>query len=215
MLKGRPLPLQNFKEGRLVLVRHGESEGNRAKIFTGLRDVKLTDLGRQQARDIGKRFRASNMAFNMAFTSELARARDTAELILEQLEGTVALRCSADLNERDYGALTGLTEGQAAAKWSVEDVRRWRRSWEVGPPGGESLKDTAARMRPFYHDEIEPHLLRGEWVLIVGHGNSLRSLVMGLERMTSFEIEKFEFANGEVRSYRVGRDAEASLFRSH
>jgi len=192
----------------LVLVRHGQSEWNLKNLFTGWKDVSLTAVGIAEARTAGRQLKAKGIAFDIGFTSALKRAQDTMTLILEEmgLTGVPIIRDLA-LNERDYGELSGLNKDDARGRWGEEQVRVWRRSYDVAPPGGESLRDTAARVLPYYIEEILPRVLRGERVLVTAHGNSLRALVMVLDRLGPKEIIARELATGVPLIYRLNADA--------
>jgi len=192
----------------LVLVRHGESEWNLKNLFTGWRDVDLTPNGIAEARAAGRKLKAQGVSFTMAFTSALIRAQRSLDLMLEELgqSGIPVFRDKA-LNERDYGDLSGLNKDDARAKWGAEQVHLWRRSYDVAPPGGESLKDTAARVLPYYIQEILPAALRGNRVLVSAHGNSLRALVMVLERLSTNDILKREIGTGVPLIYRLNPDS--------
>jgi 2,3-bisphosphoglycerate-dependent phosphoglycerate mutase len=192
----------------LVLVRHGESEWNLKNLFTGWKDVGLTGNGIAEARAAGRKLTAQGIRFDVAFTSALVRARHSLELILEEL-GQRAIPVLEDkaLNERDYGDLSGLNKDDARARWGAEQVQLWRRSYDVPPPGGESLKDTAARVLPYYIQEILPRVLRGERVLVAAHGNSLRALVMVLERLSTSDIVEREIGTGVPLVYRLNSDS--------
>lgn len=181
----------------LALVRHGQSEWNEKNLFTGWRDPELTEKGRQEAVNAGKILAAAGYRFDVAFTSALKRAHTTLELMLREL-GQTGLPTIADkaLNERDYGDLSGLNKDDARKRWGEEQVHIWRRSFDVAPPGGESLKMTAERVLPYYEAEIKPRLLRGEKVLVAAHGNSLRALIMSLEDLSPEAIVKRELATG-------------------
>jgi 2,3-bisphosphoglycerate-dependent phosphoglycerate mutase len=194
--------------GTLVLVRHGQSEWNLKNLFTGWRDVGLTDLGRAEAKGAGARLKALGLSFDIAFTSALKRAQDTCDLILGEL-GQAGLETIRDqaLNERDYGDLSGLNKDDARAKWGEEQVHIWRRSYDIAPPGGESLKDTGARVWPYYIHTLQPHVLRGGTVLVVAHGNSLRALIMALDGLTGDQIVKTELATGVPIVYRLNADS--------
>jgi 2,3-bisphosphoglycerate-dependent phosphoglycerate mutase len=194
----------------LVLVRHGQSEWNLKNLFTGWRDVDLSPQGIAEATAAGKLLKQHGLAFDLCFTSALKRAQRTLDLMLVALDqsGLPITRDQA-LNERDYGELSGLNKDDARVKWGEEQVHVWRRSYNVAPPGGESLRDTGARVWPYYLHTIQPHVLRGERVLIVAHGNSLRALIMALDGMTPDDIVKFELATGEVVVYRL--DADSSV----
>ena len=192
----------------LVLVRHGESEWNKKNLFTGWRDVGLTEKGVAEARAAGKRLKAQGLHFDIAFTSVLSRAQRTLDLVLEEMgETNITVFKDQALNERDYGDLSGLNKDDARKKWGEEQVHIWRRSYDVAPPGGESLKDTAARVLPYYIQEILPRVLRGDNVIVVAHGNSLRALVMVLECLSPKEIVDREIATGVPLIYRLNADA--------
>jgi 2,3-bisphosphoglycerate-dependent phosphoglycerate mutase len=192
----------------LVLVRHGESEWNLKNLFTGWKDVDLTENGIREARAAGRKLKAQGIRFDVAFTSALIRAQRSLDLILEEMGQTdIPVIRDFALNERDYGELAGLNKDDARAKWGAEQVHIWRRSYDVAPPGGESLKDTAARVLPYYLKEILPRLLRGEHVLVSAHGNSLRALVMVLERLGPDEIVKRELGTGVPMIYRLNNDS--------
>lgn len=194
-------------ERLLVLARHGQSDWNLKNLFTGWKDVDLTDLGVEEARNAGKRLRALGVSFDVAFTSDLTRAQRTCQLILEEL-GQPNLETIKDqaLNERDYGDLTGLNKDDARKRWGDDQVHIWRRSYDVAPPGGESLKDTVARALPYYVKSILPRVMGGERVLVAAHGNSLRALVMVLDRLTSETIPSMELATGVPLVYRLAAD---------
>ncbi len=195
-------------ERLLVLVRHGQSEWNLKNLFTGWRDVDLTEKGIEEARNAGRKLKAQGITFNVTFTSALKRAQRTLDLVLEEM-GQTGLPIIADsaLNERDYGDLSGLNKDDARAKWGEDQVHVWRRSYDVPPPGGESLKDTVARVLPYYVQEILPQVLRGQHVLVAAHGNSLRALVMVLERLSPEGILKREIGTGAPIIYRLNADA--------
>jgi 2,3-bisphosphoglycerate-dependent phosphoglycerate mutase len=195
-------------ERLLVLVRHGQSEWNLKNLFTGWRDVDLTDAGVAEARTAGKRLKAQKIKFDVAFTSSLTRAQRTLDLILEEMgQGAIPILRDQALNERDYGDLVGLNKDDARKKWGEEQVHKWRRSYDVAPPGGESLKDTVARALPYFVQEILPRVLRGERTLVSAHGNSLRALVMVLERLSPEGIVKRELATGVPILYRLQADS--------
>jgi 2,3-bisphosphoglycerate-dependent phosphoglycerate mutase len=191
----------------LVLARHGQSEWNLKNLFTGWKDPGLTDLGIEEARTAGRRLKEMGVQFDVAFTSDLGRAQRTCKLILEEI-GQPDLKTIADqaLNERDYGDLSGLNKDDARARWGEEQVHVWRRSYDVPPPGGESLKDTVARVLPYYIREILPRVMRGERVLVAAHGNSLRALVMVLDGLTSDTIPGLELATGIPLVYDLNED---------
>jgi 2,3-bisphosphoglycerate-dependent phosphoglycerate mutase len=192
----------------LVLVRHGQSEWNLKNLFTGWRDVDLTEGGVAEARAAGKKLKAQGLKFDVAFTSALKRAQRTLDLMLEELgQKSIPVIKDQALNERDYGDLSGLNKDDARKKWGEEQVHIWRRSYDIAPPGGESLKDTAARVLPYYIQEIQPRVLRGERVLVAAHGNSLRALVMVLDRLSPQEILKRELGTGVPMVYRLKADS--------
>jgi len=197
-----------MSERLLVLVRHGQSEWNLKNLFTGWRDVDLTDVGVAEARAAGRKLKAEGLTFDVGFTSALKRAQRTMSLVLEEMgQSSIPIIEDLALNERDYGDLSGLNKDDARAKWGEEQVLLWRRSYDVQPPGGESLKDTIARTLPYYVQEILPRVLRGERVLVSAHGNSLRALVMVLERLSPEAIVKRELATGVPIIYRLNADA--------
>ena len=191
----------------LVLVRHGQSEWNLKNLFTGWKDVDLTEQGVNEARAAGRKLKAQGLVFDVAYTSALRRANRTLDLILEEMGQTVPIVRDQALNERDYGDLVGLNKDDARAKWGEEQVLIWRRSYDVPPPGGESLKDTVARALPYFVQEILPRVLRGERTLISAHGNSLRALIMVLERLTPEKILKRELGTGVPIIYRLNSDS--------
>ena len=192
----------------LVLVRHGQSDWNLKNLFTGWEDPDLTRKGVEEARAAGKSLKVHGVSFDRAFTSNLVRAQHTLQLILEEL-GTPDLATERDraLNERDYGVLSGLNKDDAIRKWGDEQVDLWRRSYDVRPPGGESLKDTVARVLPYYCQKILPAVVGGQRVIVAGHGNSLRALVMVLDVLTPETIPELELATGVPLVYRLKPDS--------
>ncbi|MGB2595603.1 MAG: 2,3-bisphosphoglycerate-dependent phosphoglycerate mutase [Pseudolabrys sp.] len=192
----------------LVLVRHGQSDWNLKNLFTGWRDVDLTEKGVAEAREAGRKLKAQGIKFDVAFTSVLKRAQRTLDLMLTELgQTTVQVFKDEALNERDYGDLVGLNKDDARKKWGEEQVHIWRRSYDVAPPGGESLRDTAARVLPYYIREILPRVLRGDRVLVSAHGNSLRALVMVLDKHTPETITKLNLETGIPMIYRLNADS--------
>jgi 2,3-bisphosphoglycerate-dependent phosphoglycerate mutase len=190
--------------GTLVLVRHGQSDWNLKNLFTGWKDPDLTDKGIIEAKAAGQRLKAKGLKFDLCFTSVLTRAQHTLKLILNELNQTgLPETCDQALNERDYGELTGLNKDDARKKWGEEQVHIWRRSYDVPPPGGESLKDTLARALPYYMHHIQPHVLDGKSVLVAAHGNSLRSLIMAIEGLTPEQILKRELETGVPVVYKL------------
>ena len=192
----------------LVLVRHGQSDWNLKNLFTGWRDIDLTEQGIKEAREAGRKLKGQGIKFDVAFTSALIRAQRTLDLMLTELGQTnIPVFKDQALNERDYGDLSGLNKDDARKKWGEQQVHIWRRSYDVAPPGGESLKDTLARTLPYYVTEILPRVLRGERVLVSAHGNSLRALVMVLDKHTTESITKLNLDTGVPMIYRLNADS--------
>ena len=182
----------------LVLIRHGQSEWNEKNLFTGWKNPPLTEKGIEEAELAGIRIKNLNIDFSHYFTSALIRAQETGEIILNQLEKEKITKTrSQNLNERDYGDLSGLNKDEAKKEWGEDQVHIWRRSFDIPPPGGESLKDTAERVLPYFQEEIKPLVEQGNNILICAHGNSLRSLIMSLEEISPSEIVKVEIGTGE------------------
>ena len=198
----------------LVLVRHGESEWNKLNLFTGWRDPDLSEKGVEEARRAGQLLKAEGYRFDIAFTSALKRAQHTLQLILEEL-GQQDLTTIADkaLNERDYGDLSGLNKDDARKRWGEEQVHIWRRSYDVPPPGGESLKDTAARTIPYYESKIWPEVKAGRNVIVAAHGNSLRSIVMKLDELSPGQVVKLEIATGVPIVYQLDENGKVKSKR--
>ena len=195
----------------LVLVRHGQSDWNLKNLFTGWRDPDLTEKGVEEAKAAGERLKAAGLVFDQAFTSNLSRAQRTLSLLQGTLgQPDIPTERSEALNERDYGDLSGLNKDDARAKWGEEQVHVWRRSYDVPPPGGESLKDTGARVWPYYIHTIQPHVLGGGNVIVAAHGNSLRALVMALEGLSPDEIVNAEIATGVPIVYRLNADSSVA-----
>ena len=195
-------------ERLLVLVRHGQSEWNLKNLFTGWKDPDLSEKGVAEAHAAGRKLKATGLTFDVAYTSALTRAQHTLKLMLEEL-GQPDLPVTRDqaLNERDYGELTGLNKDDARKKWGEDQVHVWRRSYDVAPPSGESLKDTLARALPYYMKLIQPDVLSGKRVLVSAHGNSLRALIMAIEGLTPEQILKRELDTGVPVVYRLGADS--------
>jgi 2,3-bisphosphoglycerate-dependent phosphoglycerate mutase len=195
--------------GTLVLVRHGQSDWNLKNLFTGWRDPDLTPKGIEEAKAAGKALKAKGLHFDVAYTSELKRAQHTLSLILSELgQSNLPVIKDIALNERDYGELSGLNKDDARAKWGEEQVHIWRRSYDVPPPGGESLKDTLARTLPYFVTDILPDVLSGKNVIVAAHGNSLRSICKVLNRLNNEEILGFEIATGVPMIYQLGPDTK-------
>ncbi len=192
----------------LVLVRHGQSDWNLKNLFTGWKDPDLSPKGIDEAAAAGRRLKAQGLSFDIAYTSALTRAQHTLKLVLGELNapGLPETRDQA-LNERDYGDLSGLNKDEARKKWGEEQVHIWRRSYDIAPPGGESLKDTVARVLPYYCQHILPAVLNGQRVLVAAHGNSLRALVMVLDRLTPQTIPAMELDTGVPLVYRLRADS--------
>src|SRR5579864_2041518 len=192
----------------LVLVRHGQSEWNLKNLFTGWKDPDLTEQGVAEAKEAARKLKEQGFVFDVAFTSALTRAQHTLDLMLDVLgQKGIPVHKNLALNERDYGDLSGLNKDDARKKWGEEQVHIWRRSYDVAPPGGESLKDTVARALPYYCQNILPDVLRGRRVLVAAHGNSLRALVMVLDRMTPKTIPSMELETGVPLVYRLNADS--------
>jgi 2,3-bisphosphoglycerate-dependent phosphoglycerate mutase len=191
----------------LVLVRHGQSDWNLKNLFTGWKDPDLTQQGIAEAGAAGEELRQRGFRFDVAFTSDLKRAQHTLDIMLDKL-GQTNLPIIKDkaLNERDYGELTGLNKDDARERWGEGQVHIWRRSFDIAPPGGESLKDTAARVLPYFEKEILPRALKGERVLVSAHGNSLRALIMALENLSGEEIVRRELETGVPIVYQLKAD---------
>lgn len=192
-----------MKQTNLVLVRHGQSEWNKKNLFTGWKDPNLTDLGIEEAMKAGNLLKERGLAFDIMFTSDLFRAQETGRIILEQMNlGHIEVIKDQSLNERNYGDLAGLNKDEARVKWGEEQVHIWRRSYDIPPPGGESLKNTAERVLPYFNSEILPKIKESQNILVAAHGNSLRALVMELEKISSDEIVKLEIATGDPLTYK-------------
>jgi 2,3-bisphosphoglycerate-dependent phosphoglycerate mutase len=192
----------------LVLVRHGQSEWNLKNLFTGWRDVDLTEQGIAEAKEAGRKLKAQGIVFDLAYTSALKRAQRTLDILLAEMGQTgIPIVRDQALNERDYGDLSGLNKDDARKKWGEEQVHIWRRSFDIAPPGGESLRDTLARTLPYYMQDILPAVLQGKRTVVAAHGNSLRALVMVLERLSPEGILKREIATGVPIIYHLNADA--------
>lgn len=194
--------------GTLILVRHGQSEWNLKNLFTGWRDPDLTAQGVTEAKAAGQGLKAMGIHVHRAFTSNLSRAQKTGALVLQEL-GQASLQPTRyeALNERDYGDLAGLNKDEARQKWGEEQVHIWRRSYDIAPPGGESLRDTVARVLPCFVQNILPCVLRGETVLVAAHGNSLRALIMVLDGLSPNQITSVELETGVPVIYTLKPDS--------
>jgi len=199
----------------LVLLRHGESEWNKLNRFTGWKDVGLTEEGMSEAHRAGAMLKDLGQRFDCAFTSTLKRAHNTLDIILEELgQGKLPTLKAAALNERDYGELMGINKEEARKRWGPDQVHLWQRSYDIAPPGGESLRDTALRVVPFYQKWIVPELQKGKSVIVVAHGNSLRSLIMELDRLTPEEVMQVELGTGMPLVYRLNADGSVAEKRA-
>ncbi len=201
-------------ERTLVLVRHGQSEWNALNLFTGWKNPDLTPLGVEEARRAGQELKKLGIKFDVGFTSQLLRAQHTMDLIAQEIgQPDLPVVRDINLNERHYGDLSGLNKDEAREKWGPDQVHLWRRSYQVAPPNGESLRDTVARVVPFYVQYILPIVLRAEPVLVAAHGNSLRALCMVLEKMTPESVTTLELATGVPVVYRLNADSTVASKR--
>jgi 2,3-bisphosphoglycerate-dependent phosphoglycerate mutase len=193
---------------KLVLLRHGQSTWNLENRFTGWVDVPLTEQGEREAREAGEKIKAAGISLDLVFTSVLKRAIDTTTICLEAA-GMTHLPIEKDqaLNERHYGDLQGLNKAETALQYGDAQVKLWRRSYDVQPPNGESLKDTAARTLPYYYDRIVPEIKAGKNILISAHGNSLRAIVMKLDNLNEQEILELNIPNGVPIVYDMDENA--------
>jgi 2,3-bisphosphoglycerate-dependent phosphoglycerate mutase len=189
---------------RLILLRHGESQWNLENRFTGWVDVPLSPRGFQEAKDAGEKLRS--FTFDRAFTSVLARATETLRLVLETIGQTgIPIEKDKALNERMYGELQGLNKAETVKKYGEAQVKIWRRSYDVPPPGGESLKDTAERVLPYYEQTIKPYVLKGDTILVAAHGNSLRALIMELEQLSREQVLELNIPTGAPLLYELDK----------
>ena len=197
---------------RLILLRHGESQWNLENRFTGWIDVPLSPRGVQEATHAGEKLRS--FKFDRAFTSVLARANETLRLVLETIGQTgIPIEKDKALNERMYGELQGLNKDETAKKYGEAQVKIWRRSYDVRPPGGESLKDTAERVLPYYERTIKPYLLKGDTILVAAHGNSLRALIMELEQLSREQVLELNIPTGAPLLYELDKTGKAVKHR--
>ena len=198
-----------MKKRNLILVRHGQSEWNAKNLFTGWKDPGLTELGLKEASNAAELIKTQEITFDLMFTSMLSRAQKTGAIILEGIDQSqVPTIKNKALNERDYGSLAGLNKDDAREKWGEEQVHIWRRSFDIPPPDGESLKDTAERVLPYFKAEIMPKIKDGLNILIAAHGNSLRALIMELDSIPSNEIVKLEIPTGAPIHYQFNENDE-------
>ena len=204
-------PTLSPMENVLVLVRHGESEWNKLNRFTGWKDVDLTEEGMAEAHRAGTMLKEAGYQFDMAFSSTLKRAMNSLQIIVGELQQTdLPTVRDAALNERDYGDLVGINKEDARKRWGEQQVHLWQRSYDIAPPGGESLKDTAARALPFYSKRIAPELKAGKSVIVVGHGNTLRALVMQLDRLSPEQVKELNIGTGRPLIYRFNTDGSVA-----
>ena len=196
-----------MKSRNLVLVRHGQSQWNAKNLFTGWKDPGLTDQGLAEAKNAGKLILDESIQFDFMYTSMLSRAQKTGDIILGVLNHKeIPIVKNEALNERDYGSLAGLNKDDARKKWGEKQVHIWRRSFDIPPPDGESLKDTADRVLPYFEAEIMPKVISGSSILIAAHGNSLRALIMKLDSISSEDIVKLEIPTGAPIQYEFTSD---------
>ena len=196
-----------MKKRNLILVRHGQSEWNEKNLFTGWKDPGLTDLGVGEANNAGRLIKETEIIFDEMFTSNLGRAQKTGSIILDVLDQiNVAIIKNEALNERNYGSLAGLNKDDARKKWGEEQVHIWRRSFDIPPPDGESLKNTAERVLPYFNQQIMPKIIDGNNILIAAHGNSLRALIMQLDNISQEDIVKLEIPTGAPIHYSFNDD---------
>ena len=194
----------------LILIRHGQSEWNALNQFTGWKDPDLTAKGIEEAHNAGKIINSLEINFDLVFTSALIRAQNTAEIILKEINQPLSTIKNQALNERNYGDLAGLNKDDARKRWGDEQVHIWRRSFDIPPPGGESLKDTGERVLPFFMKEILPYVCKGKNVLVAAHGNSLRSLIKFLDNISDEDIVKLEIPTGAPIHYVINEDGSVA-----
>ena len=198
-----------MKTRNLILVRHGQSEWNEQNLFTGWKDPGLTELGIKEAKNAGSLISDKGIQFDEMFTSMLVRAQDTGAIILDSInQQNIPITKNKALNERNYGSLAGLNKDDARKKWGEEQVHIWRRSFDIPPPEGESLKDTAERVLPYFHEYIMPKVIQGLSILVAAHGNSLRALIMKLDSISSEDIVKLEIPTGAPIQYEFNQNGE-------
>ena len=198
-----------MKTRNLILVRHGQSEWNEQNLFTGWKDPGLTELGIKEAKNAGSLISDKDIQFDEMFTSMLFRAQDTGAIILDTInQQNIPITKNQALNERNYGSLAGLNKDDARKKWGEEQVHIWRRSFDIPPPEGESLKDTAERVLPYFHEYIMPKVIQGLSILVAAHGNSLRALIMELDLISSEDIVKLEIPTGAPIQYEFNQNGE-------
>ena len=193
----------------LVLVRHGQSQWNEKNIFTGWKNPDLTELGIKEAIKAGIALKKSGYKFDLMFTSVLLRAIRTGKLILEELDQKdLKVIENEALNERDYGDLSGLNKDEARKRWGSDQVHTWRRSFDTPPPQGESLKNTAERVLPYFSENILPLIRKNREIVVVAHGNSLRALVMHLDNLSPDEVVRLEIPTGMPICYQINNQGQ-------
>tara|TARA_B100000963_G_scaffold61084_2_gene49017 strand:+ start:2455 stop:3078 length:624 start_codon:yes stop_codon:yes gene_type:complete len=196
-----------MKQRNLILVRHGQSEWNEKNLFTGWENPGLTNKGKLEAENAGRLIKNLDINFDFLYTSALTRAQLTGSIILSELEQeSIPVFKDKALNERFYGDLQGLNKDECRQKWGEEKVQIWRRSYDKGPPGGETLKETGERVIPYFLEEIEPNLSNGANIIIAAHGNSLRSLIKHLDNVSDEDIVKLEIPTGAPIHYIFSED---------
>lgn len=188
--------------GQLFLLRHGQSTWNLEDRFTGWADVPLTDQGEHEMWLAGEKLRG--IALDLVYASALSRTRESAQIVLNVLDQNAPLVAVAELNERHYGRLQGLNKVETALKYGAEQVRQWRRSYSVAPPGGESLQEAAGRIIPYFHATILPQVTSGLNVLVCAHGNTIRAIRMTLEEISEESIMAMEIPTGGLYRYDIG-----------
>ncbi|HKG75578.1 MAG TPA: 2,3-bisphosphoglycerate-dependent phosphoglycerate mutase [Aestuariivirgaceae bacterium] len=199
----------------IVLVRHGQSEFNSRKLYTGRCDPELTPQGIEEARAAGRKLGERGHQFDIAFTSEFRRAQHTLELILAELrQGNLTIVRDGALNERDYGVLTGLDRQQATERFGKANLLAWRRSFDAAPPGGESLRETVRRATGFYERTILPFVLEGKRVLVSAHSNSLRALIMAIEKLGEEQAAARSFETGVPVAYCMSATGSANSWQT-
>jgi phosphoglycerate mutase, BPG-dependent, family 1 len=204
-----------MKKRNLILVRHGQSEWNAKNLFTGWENPGLTETGKTEAKNAGDLINNLDIDFDCLFTSALIRAQLTGTIILKTInQESIKIVENKALNERFYGDLQGMNKDECKQKWGEELVQTWRRSYELGPPGGETLKETGDRVLPYYLNEIHPMLMQDKNILVAAHGNSLRSLIKYLDKVSDEDIVKLEIPTGAPIHYRFNEDGKITYKKS-
>ena len=204
-----------MKKRNLILVRHGQSEWNAKNLFTGWENPGLTETGKTEAKNAGNLINNLDIDFDCLFTSALIRAQLTGTIILKTInQEDIKIIENKALNERFYGDLLGMNKDECKQKWGEELVQTWRRSYELGPPGGETLKETGDRVLPYYLNEIHPLLMQDKNILVAAHGNSLRSLIKYLDKVSDEDIVKLEIPTGAPIHYRFNEDGKVTYKKS-